>query len=239
MQQPHHDIMGMACTDYLAGQNDAKIKVRSNIAEDDFIPVSYLFRTFTQMPAIEQKALGLCRGKVLDVGAGAGSHALWLQQNGVDVYALDHSPGLCKTMAQRGVANVMEGDYFDLTTDQKYDTLLFLMNGIGIVGSVDRLGEFFEKAKALLAPNGQILLDSCDIAYLFDDPETEHLPETMKHYYGEIRYQMAYKQAKGNRFGWLFIDPKLLSYMAAENGLRCEIVMEGENGGYLARMFLF
>lgn len=232
----HSDVMGLACSDYLAGQKSAKIKVKSDIAEDDVIPVAYLFRSFDDMPAIEQQALRLCSGSILDIGAGAGSHALWLQQNGADVTAFDISPGLCQTMVQRGLVKVVEGDFFNASLTQKYDTLLMLMNGIGFVGKLDKLGDFFARAKTLLKPGGQMILDSCDIAYLFDDEETEHLPETFDHYYGELRYQMIYKQHRGARFGWLFIDPKMLAHLAGEYGWQCEVVMQCENGSYLAQL---
>lgn len=230
------DVMGLACADYLNGVPNGKIKVKSNIVEDDVIPVPYLFRTFDQMPPIEQQALQLCRGRVLDVGAGTGSHALWLQQQGIDTTALEMSPGLCNVMRQRGVAHPVEADFFAWQPDGLYDTLLMLMNGVGLVGKLDRLPEFYHRAKQLLAPGGQLLLDSSDIAYLFDDEETQDLPETFDHYYGEIQYQMSYKQAKGTRFHWLFIDPFMLAHTAEENGWDCDIIHQGENGEYLARL---
>lgn len=234
--QPSTDVMGQACADYLAGVPNGKIKVKSNIVEDDVIPVPYLFRTFEQMPDVEQQALKLCRGRVLDVGAGTGSHALWLQEQKMDVAALEMSPGLCEVMRRRGVERVLEADFFQWQPDGLYDTLLMLMNGIGLVGKLDHLGNFFERAKKLMAPGGQLLLDSSDIAYLFGDEDTEDLPETFDHYYGEIQYQMVYKQAKSNRFHWLFIDPYMLAHVAEQNGWLCEIVQEGENGEYLARL---
>ena len=234
--QRNTDVMGHACADYLAGIKNGKIRVKSNIVEDDVIPVPYLFREFDQMPVLEQKALQMCKGKVLDVGAGVGSHALYLQQQGVDVTAVEISPGLCEAMKQRGVTYVLQEDFFMMQPTVRYDTLVMLMNGIGIVGRVERLGDFFNHAKTLLAPGGRILLDSSDIAYLFDDEDTEFLPETFDHYYGEIQYQMIYKQTRGDRFHWLFIDPKMLAHIAGEFGWQCDIVQECEHGEYLARL---
>jgi SAM-dependent methyltransferase len=232
------DVMGLAAADYLAGITNGKIKVKSNIVEDDVIPVPYLFRTFDKMPPVEQKALQLCRGRVLDVGSGTGSHALWLQQQGYDVTALEMSPGLCEVMQQRGVNQLVEADFFTWHPQGQFDTLLMLMNGIGLVGKLDRLPEFYQRAKQLLAPGGQLLIDSSDIAYLFDDEETQDLPETFDHYYGEIQYQMIYKQAKTSRFHWLFIDPYMLAQTAEDNGWQCNILSQGENGEYLARLML-
>ena len=230
------DVMGLAAADYLAGITNGQIKVKSNIVEDDVIPVPYLFRTFDQMPPVEQKALQLCRGRVLDVGAGTGSHALWLQQQGVEVTALEISAGLCDVMQRRGVNRAVEADFFMWQPDGCYDTLLMLMNGIGLVGKLDQLPDFFTRAQKLLAPGGQLLLDSSDIAYLFGDEDTQDLPETFDHYYGEIQYQMIYKQAKTTRFHWLFIDPYMLAQTAEECGWNCEIILEGDNGEYLAKL---
>lgn len=237
MKNLHDDIMGLSCSEYLAGQRNAKIKVVSNIVEDDYIPVSYLFRGFDQMPAIEQEALKLCKGKTLDVGAGVGSHSLWLQAQQVDVTALDVSEGLCRIMRERGIKNVVHDDFYRYTHSGQFDTLLMLMNGVGIAGNLEGLSNLLVKSKELLAPNGQLLVDSCDIAYLFDTPQTEHIPETLEHYYGEIRYQMCYKQHRGKRFGWLFVDPKMLALQANSHGWKCEVLKEGANGEFLARIY--
>lgn len=231
-----NDVIGVACLEYIAGQRNGKIRVKSNIAEDDFIPVPYLFRGFNDMPVLEQHALTLCKGRVLDIGCGAGAHSLWLMQKGFDVTSLEMSIGACEVMKNRGLTQVINGDFFNTVFNQRFDTLLMMMNGIGLVGELTRLPLFLEKVAQLLNPGGQIILDSSDIAYLFDDPETEHLPETFDHYYGEIQYQMSYKQIKGNRFHWLFIDPKMLAHLADEAGWKCKIVKEGENGEFLAML---
>lgn len=238
MPQLNHDVMGTACLDYMAGQRNGKIRVKSNIAEDDFIPVPYLFRSFQEMPTLEQEALNLCKGSVLDIGCGAGAHSLYLKEKGFEVTSLEMSAGACEVMRQLGLTDVVQIDFFELPESRRFDTLLLMMNGIGLVGNIDQLPAFFNKAKQLLNPGGQIILDSCDIAYLFDDPETEHLPETFDHYYGEIQYQMSYRQAKGDRFHWLFIDPKFLAFHAAEAGWKCQIVKTGNNSDYLARLTL-
>jgi 2-polyprenyl-3-methyl-5-hydroxy-6-metoxy-1,4-benzoquinol methylase len=234
MMPQNNDVIGTACLDFLAGQRNGKIRVKSNIAEDDFIPVPYLFRGYNDMPPLEQEALKLCKGAVLDIGCGAGAHSLWLMQNGFEVTSLEISEGACEAMRRRGLTNVIQGDFFGFATETRFDTLLMMMNGIGLIGEVGQLPLFFEKARNLLNPDGQIILDSSDIAYLFDDPETEHLPETFEHYYGEIEYQMSYKQLKGNWFRWLFIDPKLLTHLAKQHGWHCQIVKNGENGEFLA-----
>lgn len=231
------DIIGKACRDYFNHPDDDRnIEVWSDIAETDYIPINYLFRTFDEMPALEQNALKRCHGKVLDIGAGVGSHALWLQQKGIEVTALEVSSGACEVMQLRGVKQILQEDFFELPRSFKYNTLLMLMNGIGIVGTIYRLPEFFNKARNLLAPGGQILVDSSDLRYLFLQDDGSILINLNDRYYGEVEYRMSYKNQKSRRFPWLFIDDQLLEYHAHKNGFSFERIAEGEHFDYLARL---
>jgi len=212
----------------------SRLFVYSPIFEDDEIPLKTLFRTYKDMPEIERKALGLVSGKTLDVGAGSGCHSLVLQQRGVDVTAIDISPLSVEAMKLRGVRQVLEQDFFTLTG--QYDTILMLMNGIGIVGSLKRLPTFFRQLDRILAPGGQVLCDSSDISYVFEGEEGMiDLPSEMS-YYGEHSFQMQYKDTIGDPFDWLYIDAGLLKEKAARYGYAAEVVAQGENHDYLARI---
>ncbi len=226
-----NDPFGNAIKAHLAGRDKLNVIVYSDIAEDDIIPVPYLFRTFDEMPKVEQEALKQCRGSVLDIGAGAGPHAKWLQEKGLNVTALDASPGCAEMMRSQGIEQVLNWDLFDIPI-KKYDTLLLLMNGIGIAASLEGLDEFLEFAPKLMASDGQILLDSSDLKYLFED----EMPED--HYYGEVQYQMEFEGAMTNWFGWLFIDFPRLKDAAEANGFDCELILEGTSSDYLARLTL-
>ena len=142
------DPMGRAISDYFTTGKAAKLRVFSPMFEEDEIPVTTLFRTFEEMPETERKALDLAKGRTLDVGAGSGCHSLVLQQRGIDVTAIDISHLSVLTMQQRGVKKVLEQDFFTLTG--QYDTILMLMNGIGIVGTLDRLPVFFQQLDKIL-----------------------------------------------------------------------------------------
>ena len=185
------DPMGRAIADYFKSKKASKLRVFSPMFEEDEIPLATLFRSYESMPEIERKALDMAKGRVLDVGAGSGCHSLVLQEKGLDVTAIDISPLSVETMKDRGVKKVLEQNFF--TIDGQYDTILMLMNGIGIVGALERLPEFFKQLDNILAPRGQVLCDSSDISYVF---ETEdgiiELPEDMT-YYGEHSFQMQYK----------------------------------------------
>ena len=228
------DAMGKAIADFYKGNANGKLRVLSPMFEEDEIPLSTLFRSFRDMPKMEQKALKMAKGKTLDVGAGSGCHSLWLQDNGVDVTAIDISPYSVETMKARGVVNVLEQDFF--TLDEKYDTILMLMNGIGIVGTLEKLPDFFKHINNVLAEDGQLLCDSSDLCYLYDDKDgIVELMDSDK-YYGELEYTMCYEEICGDSFPWLYIDANTLRNYAEANGFKMEIVRRGEHYDYLARI---
>ena len=240
------DPMGRAISDYWKTKKAERLRVFSPMFEEDEIPLTTLFRSYKAMPGIERKALDMAKGKTLDVGAASGCHSLVLQENGIDVTAIDISPLSVETMKERGVKKVFEQDFFTLE-GQQYDTILMLMNGIGIVGTLERMPEFFKQLNKILAPGGQVLCDSSDINYVFENErlrvgdETSgmdgiiELPDDM-YYYGEQSFQMQYKDTIGEPFPWLYIDADTLKQVAEENGYVAEVITEGEHYDYLARI---
>ena len=228
------DPMGHAIADYHANGKAARLRVFSPMFDEDEIPVATLFRSVDDMPAIERQALELADGNILDVGAGAGCHSLALQAMGKQVTAIDISPLCVETMRERGVVNVLEQDFFTLRG--QYDSIIMLMNGIGIVGTLSRLPAFFMQLDALLAPGGQLLCDSSDICYVFEDEDGFIDLTGIEGYYGELTYQMQYRGIKGEPFPWLFIDPETLREQALQHGYHCDIIARGEHYDYLARL---
>lgn len=229
------DIYGKGLLSYINGNRNAVFTVESNIAETEQWPVSTFFRGYNEMSQAEKIALLHTKGKILDVGAGAGSHTLWLQQQGKNVAAMDISEGAVKVMRQRGVRQTIHDDFF-LYNKQTFDMLLMLMNGIGIVGKLDKLPLFFDQAKKLLNPGGKILIDSSDIIYLFEDDDDGVLIDLNGQYYGELEYQFVFDDEKGKVFNWLFIDFDTLSMYAGESGFSCEKIIEDEHYLYLAEL---
>ena len=226
--------MGSAIADFHATGKAAKLRVFSPMFDEDEIPVKTLFRSFDEMPAIEQTALREATGRILDVGAGAGCHSLALQHMGKQVTAIDISPLAVATMRDRGVKEVLQQDFF--TLDGQYDTILMLMNGIGIVGSLSRLPAFFMQVDHLLTPGGQLLCDSSDICYIFEDEDGIIDLTGIEGYYGELNYQMQYKNVKGEEFPWLFIDPETLKEQALAHGFKVDVIARGSHYDYLARI---
>ena len=231
---PNKDPMGYAIADYFSKGKAGRLRVFSSQFEEDEIPVDQLFRTFDEMPVLEQKALELAQGKILDCGAGSGCHALALQDMGKDVEAIDISPRSVEVMQKRGIQHAYCVNLFDENFLHRYDTILMLMNGSGIIGKLENMGAFFSKMKQLLNPGGCIYMDSSDLRYLFEDEDGSFLVDLAGGYYGEIDFQMQYKQVKGEPFDWLYVDFQTLSYYANENGFKAELVKEGEHYDYLA-----
>ena len=157
------DLFGQAILDYQTENNPENLYTETSISELDVMPIDYLFRDFEEMNTFEQKALTLSKGKTLDVGAGAGSHSLYLQDKNIDVKAIDISPKAIEACRLRGVKTAEVINLLDISTDEKYDTILLLMNGTGIFQNLFVIGAYLEKLKALLSPEGQILIDGTDI----------------------------------------------------------------------------
>ena len=233
--QADRDPMGRAIADYHHDSKAARLRVFSPMFDEDEIPVATLFRTLDEMPDIEREALLTAAGAILDVGAGAGCHALALQAMEKHVTAIDISPLAVATMRERGVKDVREQDFFTLDGPQ-FDTILMLMNGIGIVGTLSRMDAFFMQVDRLLAPCGQLLCDSSDICYVFEDEDGIIDLTGIDGYYGELTYRMQYRDVKGEPFPWLFIDAETLRGQAAAHGYHCDILVRGPHYDYLARL---
>lgn len=231
------DPMGTAIYDFFKYGKAARLRVFSSQFDEDEIPVATLFRSYNEMPPIEQTALRLSTGKILDVGAGSGCHTLALREMGKDATAIDISPLSVKVMKERGL-NAMPVNLFDPLFCESFDTILMLMNGSGIIGKLKHLGDFFQRMKLLLRHGGCILMDSSDLKYLFEEEDGSYLIDLAGDYYGEIDFRMQYKQVKGDTFDWLYIDFDTLSLYAAQYGFKAEMVEEGSHYAYLAKLTL-
>lgn len=227
------DPLELAFSDYLDGNINNEIIIHSNKADTESVAVSYFFRNYNEMPLLEQKALALCSGEILDIGAGSGSHTLFLQQSGKNVSALEIRPGLVEVMNKRGVINLINSDIYKFKA-KRFDTLLMLMNGIGFTENFFGLRKFFKHAKDILKPGGQFILDSSDLLYLYEEEDGSVLIDLNEEYYGELEYIFEYNGVKGDPFKWLFVDFTNLSFLAQEEGFDCEMVYEDDHFNYLA-----
>ena len=228
------DLFGQALLDYQNGNYTVDILTETNISDEDILPLPYLFRSFNQMPKLEQKALRLCKGSILDIGCGSGSHSLYLQKDGFDVKAIDISSGAIDVTKQRGVNNAEVVSLLDET--QTFDTILLLMNGTGIFQEFNQVSKYLTHLKSLLNSNGQILLDSSDIKYMYEDEDGGYWLDMNSSYYGELDYFLSYKGEKEDPMKWLYLDFETLKLACETIGLTCDLVLEGEHFDYLARL---
>ena len=213
------DPMGAAISDYFNHHRADRLRVFSSQFEEDEIPVKELFRRIQSMPVLERTALQMATGRILDVGAGSGCHALALQEMGKDVCAIDISPLSVEVMKQRGVNDPRLINLFDETFSETFD-----------------MPEFFQRMKRILRPGGCIFMDSSDLRYLFEEEDGSIVIDLAGDYYGEIDFQMQYKDVKGDTFDWLYVDFQTLSLYASECGFKAELIKEGKHYDYLVKL---
>jgi len=223
------DIWGAALWDYHSGDRQHALFMETSYGPTEKVPLEEFYRTDLTFNKLELYALELCQGTVLDIGAGAGAHSLQLQSSGLTVEALEYSPGACKVMKDRGVDHIIMGDFWQHQA-KHYQTLLLLMNGAGMGGTLKRLDDFLITLRSWISGSGQILMDSCDVQYLFDqtnpgDPD----------YYGNLTYKYVYRQQNGKPFPWLFVDFDNLKTKAHACGLQSQLLYQ-DGAHYLARL---
>ncbi len=224
-----------AFLDFYNGNNNNEVIVHCNKGDDEAVALKYFFRSFDEMPLLEQKALEQCRGKVLDIGAGSGCHSVVLNERGMDITALDILEGFTSIMRKRGLPKVINSDIMDYS-EEKFDTLLMLMNGIGFTKDFSGLEKFLHHAHKLLNPYGQIILDSSDLLYLYQQEDGSVMIDLNEAYYGEVIYTVEYGNKSGKPFKWLFVDFSSLQEIADKCGFQAELLYEDEHFNYLARL---
>jgi SAM-dependent methyltransferase len=228
------DLFGKALLDFQNGNYSEDITTSTNISDEDVLPLPYLFRDYKDMPKLEQKALKLSKGSVLDVGCGSGSHSIYLQKKGFKVKAIDTSKGAIEVSKQRGV---LRADILNILDEaETFDTILLLMNGTGIFQELTQVSKYLSHLKSLLNPNGQILIDSSDIKYMYEDEDGGYWMDMNSSYYGELDYFLSYKGEKEAPMKWLYLDFETLKLACETLGLRCELVFEGAHFDYLAKL---
>jgi SAM-dependent methyltransferase len=230
------DLFGKAILDFQTNTSPENMITSTSISEEDEMEVAYLFRSFAEMPTLEQKALQLTKGRTLEVGCGAGSHGLYLQnERNIDVHSIDISENAIAACTLRGLKNTKVIDVLNIE-NEKYDTILLLMNGTGIFETLERTSIYLQKLKSLLNPNGQIFIDSSDIIYMFDEDEDGGKWIPSDTYYGELTFTLQYKNETEAPFPWLYMDYNTLQNAAIANGLQCQLVLEGDHFDYLAQL---
>lgn len=224
---------------YDRGETEASIVVVDDLGDTDALSAAHFFRSESDLPPVEREALALCEGRVLDFGAGAGCHALVLQERGHSVCAVEILPELVELLSRRGVLDARPGSVFHPPAG-RWDTVLMLMNGWGLPETLAGLERFLVSAERLIAPDGQMIADSTDVRRFAADWRVENghrfaLRDDGR-YVGEIQFQLEYDGRRGDPFTQLYVDPDTLRVLGARTGWEVEIVASGQNGEYLSRL---
>jgi SAM-dependent methyltransferase len=232
----HYDPHGQSLLDYQHGDTAAVITIHSAGGQRADMPVSIFFRAADAFP-LEAKAIELCRGRTLEIGAGAGMHALALEARGLEVVAIDFLPACVEVMRARGVRNAQQADIHTYEA-APFDTLLALMNGLALVRNLAGLQPFLKRLRQLVKPGGQFLVDSTDLRKT-GRPQSAAMVEAATRagrYFGEADLQLEYKGRRGAPFTQLYVDAVTLMEHARVAGWDCEIIVQEEMGRYLARL---
>ncbi|MFH1530076.1 MAG: class I SAM-dependent methyltransferase [Pseudomonadota bacterium] len=222
-------LLGTALREFQETGVDHTLRVECSAVEPWDMPVEHFFRSASELPPVERTALRLCEGHVLDAGAGSGTHALALEALGHEVTAIDILPDAVEVMRVRGLRDPRVGDIFTFDGGP-YDSVLMLMNGIGIVGDLDGLDRIFRALRRLVVPGGQVLFDSTDLA------ERGGRRGRRGRYGGEVTFTLTYRGKTGPTFPWLFVDSDTLGDAALDNGWSGEVVYQEPDGHYLCRL---
>jgi len=228
---------GKSLLDFSNGDSSAKVAEHRDDGLRGDLPASVFFGKPSEFSPLEQMPMKLCRGYVLDVGAGAGCHSLALQDQGIRVLAIDVSPHAVEIMSKRRAKECQRVDVFEFHKGP-FDTLLMMMHGIGMVEDLSGLDRFLRHAHKLLKPDGQIVCDSLDVRR-GDDPRHLAYQEANRRagrYLGEFRARFEYKGRTGPSFGWLHVDPETLIDHAGRMGWSCQVVYREDGGDYLAQL---
>lgn len=218
------DPMGRAIWDYHLGKQPEDVIVESDILADDPFPIDYLFRTYDDFSSLEKSAMKMCKGKILDVGAGAGPHSKYLIEKGFEVSTIESSPNthryLKKALPQ---ANHYFGEILDFNA-KTFDTILLLMNGIGIAGTAKQVPSFLEHLAQLLNDGGSIICESTDVFDIYTHEDGSFWLDLNSNYYGDFKFSMKYKDIKGDWFDWVYVDLKKLDKFANAAGLHLTLL---------------
>lgn len=227
------DPIGMAIADFYRSGKDLPIEVFINGKQDAPMMPSLFFRTYSKMKGYERLALRMCKGSVLDIGAAAGCHSLILQKRNLDVTSLEISPLACAVLTARGVRRVVNENIFDVKGIE-FNTILMLMNGLGMAGSEEGTAKLLRHLKRMLAHKGMILGDSTDI--LYNTMDVNKAFDEKENYYGQVEFRLKYDGVEADPFQWIYLDPALLSELCDKVGLQCQILHRDENFHYLAKI---
>jgi SAM-dependent methyltransferase len=230
------DTYSQALSNYHSGKGPDTFTI---IRDDDFtstVPVGMFFDT-KSFSNIETMALSSCLGKTLDIGAGVGRHSTELQRTGVDVTGIDISKTAVEIMNERGIHKTICCDIFHFSGPE-FHTLLMLMNGIGIAGNPQKLDQLLTACHDLLTIDGEIFVESIDVLKSNDTTHKNYRDRNVSNsnYSGQQNLRIDYDGVLGSWFEWLHLTFVELTRHAEANQFEAELMIDEDDGRYLARL---
>ena len=216
--------------DYVECNNGNPLILHNTYGDPEEMSVEVFFREEEDLSTLEKMALHACTGDILDLGAGAGALSLILQDMGKSVTAIENDSGCTLLMQALGVKSVLKEDFWQY--EGQYDTLLAMMNGLGLAGTLDAVPKFLKKCMSLLKSGGQLIFDSSDISYLYAGKAKDAAFD----YYGEVRYQYEYKDQTDDWFDWVYVDQETLYNICRSLNLNLEVLYTDEYQQYLGKV---
>jgi len=225
-----------ALLDFHSGSCDVTFTIRRDDGFCSEMPAAPFFE-LGNYPTLEMRAMDECHGSVLDIGSAAGRHSLELLRRGIKVTSLDILPEMEGIMKDRGQTDVVISDVLHFS-GRRFDTLLMLMNGIGIVGSIEGLTRFLQHAHDLVDPGGQIVCDSTDVGLTTEPQHVAYRETNMAsgRPAGHQAFMMEYNDEEPVRFDWLHIDFQALERISKAAGWEAILLEQKDCGHYLCKL---
>jgi SAM-dependent methyltransferase len=195
------------------------------------------FAEHADWPEAERRAFELVRGRVLDVGAGAGRHSLEAARRGLDVVAIDISPGAVEVCRRRGVGDARLLSLSDIDAGLgRFGTVLLLCGNFGLAGNREETKALLRRLHEVTPEDGRIVLDTVDpyvgadeddLAYLERNRAEGRMP-------GQVRIRIRYEERVTPWFDLLLVSRPELEQLAAETGWRVAWAEDAEPPDYYA-----
>jgi SAM-dependent methyltransferase len=237
MKQNKEDVFGKMLLDASAGLEIPEIVERDDHFLVSELPVTRYLSGYAQWPSVQQKAIEFARGRVLDVGCGAGRHSLYLQEKGFDVMGLDVSPGAIQLCRRRGLINttLLSIDQISPATG-KFDTLVLLENNFGLLESRNKAKRILEQFYLITHEQGRIIAETSD-PYNSRDPdilEYQKQNRAKNRMSGQIRMRLRYRRLISDWFDYLRVSKSEMKELLRGTGWEIGEILEFDHRSYVA-----
>ena len=241
MLKDHQDAFGHEIYDYLKSNGGKEPIFEIGERDDGYIDVSTVtkeyFNEYKRWPLYEKKAMRYARGRVLDIGSGAGRHSLYLQGKGLDVLGIDNSPLAIEVCRLRGLKNAEVVPINQISSRLGiFDTVLMMGNNFGLFGSFEGARRLLKKLSRITSENGRIIASTNDV-YNTDNPahlSYHELNRKRGRMAGQIRLKIRYKQYATPWFDYLMVSKEEMENILDGTDWEVSRFIDSDNSVYIA-----